>query len=117
MRWYRVREDSSVLASLSALQPSMRVRRPVSGWGSLVRTTGPHGDFEATLSSNFRRNLRKAANRARREHSVTFQFVGGAEAQNPDLLKKFLHVETPGGRARRARPSFVPRCWWPSTRR
>jgi CelD/BcsL family acetyltransferase involved in cellulose biosynthesis len=96
MRWYRVREDSPVLASLSALGPRMRVLRPVSSRGSLVRTTGPRGDFEATMHGNFRRNLRKAANRAARDHSVAFQFVGGAEAQNPELLKRFLHVESSG---------------------
>ena len=96
MRWYRVREDSPVLASLPALEPRRRVLRTVSGWGSLVQTTGPRGDFEATLHSNFRRSLRKAANRAAREHAVAFQFVGGEEAQNPDLLKRFLHVENSG---------------------
>ena len=48
------------------------------------------------MHGNFRRNLRKAANRAARDHSVAFQFVGGAEAQNPELLKRFLHVENSG---------------------
>ena len=96
MRWYRVREDSPVVASLPALEPRMRVLRPVSSRGSLVRTTGPQGDFEATLHSNFRRNLRKARNRAGRDHSVAFRFVGGAEAQNPELLKRFLKVENSG---------------------
>ena len=96
MRWYRVREDSPVVASLPALEPRMRVLHPVSSQGSLVRTTGPQGDFEATLHSNFRRNLRKARNRAGRDHSVAFRFVGGAEAQNPELLKRFLKVENSG---------------------
>jgi CelD/BcsL family acetyltransferase involved in cellulose biosynthesis len=96
MRWYRVREDSPVMASLPALEPRMRVFDPVSSQGSLVRTTGPQGEFEATLHSNFRRNLRKARNRVGRDLSVAFQFVGGAEAANPELLRRFLKVESSG---------------------
>ena len=97
MRWYRVREDSPVLASLSALEPRLRVLRPVSSRGSLVRTTGPRGDFEATMhdARQLRRNLRKAANRAARDHSVAFH-SSAARRRRARLLKRFLHVENSG---------------------
>ena len=96
MRWYRVRETSPVLASLPALERRWRVLSPLSSWGSLVPTTGTRSDFEATLHGNFRRNLRKAANRVAREHAVAFEFVGGEEAQDPTYLTRFLRVEASG---------------------
>jgi CelD/BcsL family acetyltransferase involved in cellulose biosynthesis len=96
IRWYRVREDSPVLACLSTLEPRVRVLRPISTWGSLVQTSGHWRDFEAGLPRNFARNLRKGANRAGRDHSVAFRFVGGVEAQSPALLQQFLTVESSG---------------------
>ncbi|QIK65257.1 GNAT family N-acetyltransferase [Nocardioides sp. HDW12B] len=96
IRWYRVRDGSPVLACLSTLERRMRVLRPISTWGSLVRTTGDWSEFEAGLGRNFARNLRKGGNRAEREHAVSFRFVGGAEAQSPALLQQFLEVESSG---------------------
>jgi len=96
MRWYRVRVGSPVLASLPVLESRMRVIRPLSGRGSLVRTTGRYQDFEATLHRNFRRNTGKAARRAARDHSMAFQFFDGDEAQNSEHLQRFLRVEDSG---------------------
>jgi CelD/BcsL family acetyltransferase involved in cellulose biosynthesis len=96
MRWYRVRETSPVLASLPAVERRRRVLSPLSSRGSLVPTAGSGQDFETTLGSNFRRNLRKAAKRVAREHTVTFDFVGGEQAQDPTYLTRFLHVESSG---------------------
>lgn len=96
LRWHRVRESSPVMASLPALERRRRVMSPLSSRGSLVPTTGARQDFETTLHGNFRRNLRKAANRVAREHAVAFEFVGGQEAEDPALLTRFLHVETSG---------------------
>ncbi len=96
IRWYRVRDGSPVLACLSTLEPRVRVVRPISTWGSLVQTTGGWREFEAGLHRNFARNLRKGGNRAEREHSVAFRFVGGVEAQSPALLQQFLAVESSG---------------------
>ena len=69
---------------------------PLSSRGSLVPTTGTGQDFEKSLHGNFRRNLRKAANRVAREHAVAFEFVGGEEAQDPTYLARFLRVEASG---------------------
>lgn len=96
IRWYRVRDESPVLACLSTLEPRMRVVRPISTWGSLVQTTGHWRELEAGLPRNFARNLRKGVNRAERDHSVAFRFIGGVEAQSPALLQQFLKVESSG---------------------
>ena len=95
LRFRAVREASPLLSPL--VHPArVRVTVPWMSRGSLVRTSGSFEEFEATLSSNFRRNLRKANNRAQRERRVVAEFIGGADAGDPQLLRQFLSLEGSG---------------------
>lgn len=111
LRCHGVREVSPVLAP--SVRPA-RVRVTVlrRSRGSLVRTRGSYDEFEATLTPNFRRNLRKASNRAQREHRVEADFVEGADAEDPQFLRQFLSLEGSGwkgdqGTAIEANPDLV----------
>lgn len=102
MRFSNVRESSPLLDALSVLQPDMRVLRPwtVEGYqGLLVDTSGSFDDFQALLSRNFKKTLRRQRNRARRDHRVDFDFISGGEAA-PELLEDFMRLEASGWKGR-----------------
>ena len=99
VRFYGVRENSPVPAACRALGDGTVVTSPLRARGSLVPTTTSFETFESELPPNFRRNLRKGRNRARREHSMDAEFIAGPEAGRPKLLQEFLEVESSGWKA------------------
>jgi CelD/BcsL family acetyltransferase involved in cellulose biosynthesis len=96
MRFYGVRAGSPVLRAAGALRGEARVLTTPGYLGSLVDTSEPFDVFSARLSSSFKRSIRSARKRLEREHTLSFEFVGGPEAADPALLQEFLRVEASG---------------------
>jgi CelD/BcsL family acetyltransferase involved in cellulose biosynthesis len=64
--------------------------------GSLIAVHGSFDAYASSLRPSFLRNLRKAGNRARRDHHVSFRFISGPDARDPELLDRFLAIEGSG---------------------
>ncbi|HEU0102607.1 MAG TPA: GNAT family N-acetyltransferase [Mycobacteriales bacterium] len=94
-RFYGVRDCSPVLSG-SYGEGGLRVSSPRTSRGSFLETSGSYAEFEAGLTRNFRRNLRKAGNRATRDHRVVWESVRGAQAGRPEILQEFLDLESSG---------------------
>ncbi len=62
--------------------------------GRLIRLEGDWSAYEAKLGRNFRRNLKKARNRAKKA-GWTYRFLTGAQA-DPAFLDAFLELEGAG---------------------
>jgi CelD/BcsL family acetyltransferase involved in cellulose biosynthesis len=63
---------------------------------SLVPVRGDFADYEAGLSGNFRRNLRKGLARCERKHAPEFRFITGSDADSTDLFQRFVDIEAAG---------------------
>jgi len=96
VRFSGVRAGSPVLSGADPAVASTVTVSAARGSGSVVPTTGTVEEFEAGLGTNFRRNLRKARNRAERDHDVGFGFHTGPDAAADGLLRRFLDLEATG---------------------
>jgi len=98
-----VRDSSRTVAALAALEAArlpFAVVRDTDERGSFVPVEGSSLEaFRATLSDNFRRNVRKAGNRLAKEAGVAFRFDRGADA-SPATLDRFLALEAAGWKGR-----------------
>jgi CelD/BcsL family acetyltransferase involved in cellulose biosynthesis len=72
------------------------VLRPPYHLGSFVDTTIGFEDFQARLSSSFRRSMRSARKKAVKEHGLEFERITGIEAARPELFAEFVRVEASG---------------------
>ncbi len=96
LRFSGIRSGSSTLPT-GRLATASCVEMPAArGSGSVVDTRGSLDEFDAGLSTNFRRNLRKARNRSQREHQASWRFHRGEQARPIELLQRFLDLEAAG---------------------
>lgn len=95
-----VRDTSRTLRALDAAHLPFAVVVDEDERGSYVPIEGATLEgLRASMSANFRRNLRKAGNRLAREAGVAFRFEGGADA-SPASLDRFLALEAAGWKGR-----------------
>ena len=95
-----VRDTSRTLAALRARALPFAVVLDEDERGSFVPVEGATLEgLRASMSANFRRNLRKAGNRLAKEAGVAFRFETGADA-SPASLDRFLALEAAGWKGR-----------------
>jgi CelD/BcsL family acetyltransferase involved in cellulose biosynthesis len=112
IRFHGIRTGSLTLLATRDVTAHAVTMSAAGGRGSVISTRGSFANYERGLNANFRRNLRKAHNRATRDHDAKFRFYSGPDAAPPRLLQQFLDVEAAGwkgaaGTAIKCKPELV----------
>lgn len=98
-RWFsisltRIPEHSDSISGLSELD-RVRTHIDFDGFGSYIQVPDDADDFVASLSSNFRKNLRKQNRRLDKLTGVEYDFIESENADNA-CLEDFLALEASG---------------------
>ncbi len=98
-RWFslsltRIPEHSDSIRALSELD-LIQTHTDFDGYGSYAQVPDDADDFVASLSSNFRKNLRKQSRRLDNLTDVEYRFVESQNASDA-CLKDFLALEASG---------------------
>ncbi len=99
LRLMRIPDTSPTLAYIRKSARNTAVIKTCDGDGSIVNVRGEFDDYLAGLSSNFRRNLKKAVNRLGKLPRVEVVTVRGTEATEKHL-QDFLNLEESGWKGR-----------------
>lgn len=92
-------DGGSPLVSPECGVPRSSVVRVVEGGASVVETKGKWEEYQRGLSSNFRRQLKRARNKAAEFGSLDAEFWTGSAA-DPAQLDRFMRVEAAGWKGR-----------------
>ncbi len=95
----RIPEQSPTLDIDAREIPSCRMLREFDGYGSYVDTGITFDEYQSHLSSNFRRNLKRAAKHLIQLKQFGMTIVAGHDSTDADL-ERFLRLEASGWKGR-----------------
>jgi CelD/BcsL family acetyltransferase involved in cellulose biosynthesis len=95
----RIPEQSPTVAGTLSEMNSVRVITDFDGIGSFLPIKGTFDDYIGNLSSNFRKNLRKASRKLGKLTDVEFRFLTGDDISE-ECLDIFTGIESSGWKGR-----------------
>ncbi len=99
LEFRRVTVRSPVLALSKGGLKGAAITKTFDGVGAYLKTQGKFKDYRASLSSNFRSNMNKEANKLKKLSGVETVFLDGEDATSEDL-PRFMGVEASGWKGR-----------------
>jgi CelD/BcsL family acetyltransferase involved in cellulose biosynthesis len=94
-----VREGSPTLVALKSGLPDSTIIQTDDPCGMYLRTSGTYEAFQARLSVNFRKSLRKSRNRLAKLRGVDTEFLTGDRVTEADFAR-FAAIEASGWKGR-----------------